>query len=95
VVNDLVMGNRCNIVCIQKTKLHSVNVSTILATLGQNFIDHFTVLPADGTKGGIILACSQEYYSMSQIEVRQFSVTVTIKRKIDNEEWTLTGVYGP
>jgi hypothetical protein len=27
--------------------------------------------------------------------VRQFSITVQIKRRIDNEEWSMTGVYGP
>jgi hypothetical protein len=53
------------------------------------------VLPANGTRGGIILARSQQYYTVSQIHVRQFSVTVQIKRRIDNEEWTMTGVYRP
>jgi hypothetical protein len=60
--------------------------------LGQDFVDQFAVLPANGTRGGIILACSQQYYTVSQIHVRQFSVTVQIKRRIDNEEWTMTGV---
>jgi hypothetical protein len=58
-------------------------------------MEHFAVLPADGTKGGVLLACSQQFYTISQIHVRQFSITVQIKRRIDNEEWSMTGVYDP
>jgi hypothetical protein len=34
------------------------------------YTDNFAVLPADGTRGGIILGCSQNYYMVSQIDRR-------------------------
>jgi hypothetical protein len=53
------------------------------------------VLPSVGTSGGIILACSQEFYSLSQIVTRRFSVTTCITNKRDNESWSVKIVYGP
>jgi hypothetical protein len=32
---------------------------------------------------------------MINVDIRQFSVTATIKQRMDNEEWTVTAVYGP
>jgi hypothetical protein len=51
------------------------------------------VLPSVGTSGGIILACSQEFYSLSQIVTRRFSVTTCITNKRDNESWSVKIVY--
>jgi hypothetical protein len=28
-------------------------------------MEHFVVLPADGTKGEVLLACSQQFYTIS------------------------------
>jgi hypothetical protein len=70
VVKELVMGNKCNIVCIHETKLQTVTRTTIQGILEQEFMEHFAVLPTDGTKGGILLACSQQFYMISQIYVR-------------------------
>jgi hypothetical protein len=79
-------GEKCSVVCIQETKLQLVTRTTIQVTMGQDFVDHFAMLPANGTRGGIILTCSHQYYELSHVHVRQFSVTVQIKRRIDNEE---------
>jgi hypothetical protein len=52
-------------------------------------------MPAQGTRGGILVACSQEFYRLSEIDVRQFSVTATNTQMVDKEKWTLTTVYAP
>jgi exonuclease III len=95
VVRDLVVGNACTIVCLQETKLQEVNDLLIGSTLEQEFVDQYVVFPMDGTRGGVIIACSKDHYSLTQVETSQFSVTVLIKRNIDNVLWSLTGVYGP
>jgi hypothetical protein len=41
------------------------------------------------------VGCSQDFYSLSEVDIHQFLVTVTITRRVDNEKWTLTIVYGP
>jgi exonuclease III len=95
VVREIIVDNACSVVCLQETKLHSVDDAMITATLGQQFLDQYVALPAGGTSGGILIACSKDFYSLSQVGIRQFSVTVTITRRIDSESWNLTGVYGP
>jgi exonuclease III len=95
VVKELVAANNCSIVCLQETKLQAISAATVQNILGRKFTDLFAVLQASGTRGGILLAASQEHYSLSQIQVRRFTVIVNVKRRVDNEEWTLTGVYGP
>jgi hypothetical protein len=78
-----------------ETKLQVVDDTTIATTLGYKFVQQYAVLPTVGTRGGIILACFDDYYSFDQVDVRQFFVMVLIRRRIDNEVWALTGVYGP
>jgi hypothetical protein len=51
VVCDLVIDNACTIVCLQETKLQVVDNILIGSTLGQQFVDNYAVLPADGTRG--------------------------------------------
>jgi endonuclease/exonuclease/phosphatase family metal-dependent hydrolase len=51
-------------------------------------------MPAQGTRGSIVVACSQDHYSLLEVDIHQFLVTVTISRRVDNEKWTLAMVYG-
>jgi hypothetical protein len=54
----------------------------------------YVTQPANGTCGG--LTCSNENYSIMQVDVRRFSVTVQVKQRKGNaERGSLTGVYGP
>jgi hypothetical protein len=85
VIRDLIADNGCNITCVQETKLQVIDDTIIAATLGQKFVGQYTVMPAQGTRGGILLGCSQNFYSLSKVDIRQFSVTVTITRRVDNE----------
>jgi hypothetical protein len=41
------------------------------------------------------LACSPDDYSFVSVDVKQYSVTATIRSKTDNETWTISVVYGP
>jgi exonuclease III len=95
VLKDLIAKNNCSIVCIQESKLQIVDDLIISSTLGQQFLGQYVVLLAEGASGGIILACSHEFYSLSQIVTRRFSVTAYITNKRDNESWSMTAVYGP
>jgi hypothetical protein len=81
--------------CASGTKLQLVDDSVVSATLGQQFIDGYVALPVYGTLGGIILACSQDIYSLNHVDVRKYLVTATIQRRMDNSTWSLMAVYGP
>jgi exonuclease III len=94
-MRDLVQDNACTVVCLQETKLQSVDDGVITSTLGPQFLPHYAALPAAGTCGGIIVACSQDEFAPSEVDVRRFAVTAKITRRGDNESWSITGVYGP
>jgi hypothetical protein len=90
-----VTDHSCNSVCLQETKLQVVDDPIIATTLGQAFLSNYATLPAIGTRGGTILACFQDLFAMSLVEVRPHSVIATIMHTTDNEAWTVTGIYVP
>ncbi|PNT71297.1 hypothetical protein BRADI_2g25972v3, partial [Brachypodium distachyon] len=54
-VFQVVSTSAASVVCIQETKLHLITSSIVLQCLGAEFSDFF-FLPAEGTRGGILLA---------------------------------------
>ena len=54
VVKDLVQETRSTIVSIQETKLQDITPELVVEILGQQFVQNFAFLPADGTRGGIL-----------------------------------------
>jgi exonuclease III len=58
VVKDLVSDHRAQIVCLQETKLQTVNDFIISETMGAQFVGGYAVLLAEGLSGGVIIACS-------------------------------------
>jgi len=72
-----------------------VDDSVIIQTLGQQFVGSYSYLPADGTRGGVIIACSQDHYNLHTVATGQHSVSANITSRADNSQWSITGVYGP
>jgi exonuclease III len=63
-----------------------------MQTLGNEFLD-FAYLPANGTRGGILVAWKPDYITGSDHEIRRFSVTTRFAHGANS--WWLTTVYGP
>lgn len=97
VVADLVTDHKCNIVCLQETKLEVITSSIVAETLGNSFSDNFVFLPAIGSRGGILLAANADHYSVSPQPnlIGTYSISVLITDLNDNSSWMMTGVYGP
>jgi exonuclease III len=55
VVRCVISSTRPDIVCLQETKKEAISQRMVMSTLRADF-DCFLVLPADGTRGGILLA---------------------------------------
>jgi len=55
----------------------------------------FSYLPAVGASGGVLIACRSPDFSLSQLSVGKFSVSVLLTANDGTEPWCLTGVYGP
>ncbi|KAG2571912.1 hypothetical protein PVAP13_7KG120810, partial [Panicum virgatum] len=95
VVRDLISDHHANVVCLQETKLQEVNDRIIAETLGPQFIGAYAFLPAAGTCGGVIIACSVDAFLLQDVTVDQFTVSANITCRADGRMWSLTGVYGP
>lgn len=52
-------------------------------------------LPADGTKGGLLLACNENFFSPSDVILGQYSLSATVTMREEGLQWSITVVYGP
>jgi hypothetical protein len=82
-------------VCLQETKLSSINDGIILNTLGQRFVSQCVILPAVGTRGGILLAVDENFFALSDVSLGQFSLSATVTMREEGVQWSITVVYGP
>ncbi|KAE8813727.1 hypothetical protein D1007_09235 [Hordeum vulgare] len=51
-------------------------------------------LPANGTRGGLILLWDTSKYAVTEITVRDFSISAMMK-PLNGQPWVITTVYGP
>lgn len=58
-------------------------------------MNQYVALPTDGTRGGVLLACNENYFSLSDVVVGQFSVSATVTMREEGLQWSITVVYGP
>lgn len=65
----------------------------LLSTVGQDF-DHHIVWPAEGTRGGILIAWKEVVGHATETRVDNYSASVCFTQD-DGSTWWLTGVYGP
>jgi exonuclease III len=89
VVRKMVSETRATVVTIQETKLELVDRAVVFETLGSRFVDNFVVLPASGTRGGILLAVDEDFYSLAVTERGVHSVTALISANSGLVQWHL------
>ena len=95
VVRDLSQENRCTIACLQETKMNYIDDAVVIETLGACFRANYAVLPAVGTRGGVLIVVHEDYYKIQQIEVQNHSVSAKLQATTGLAEWWITVVYGP
>jgi hypothetical protein len=83
-----------SLVCAQETKLQFVDSPVIWQTFGPAF-DRFDYIPANGTRGGIILAWRSDVLQVRTKHKGEFSITAEVTSKKDAKTWMITSVYGP
>lgn len=93
-LRSLVSDSRASIVCIQETKLSAITPFTIASMLGGSF-SWFDYLPAEGTRGGILIACKSPDVSCVRLHGGRHSLTISAQIQGHDSPWTLTNVYGP
>lgn len=92
---DSVRDCRASIVALQETKSDFIDKQTVFEILGSKFVDNFVVLPAVGTRGGILLAVDEDHYRIISHEIGVHTVTTTVLAASGQISWCLTVVYGP
>jgi exonuclease III len=81
-------------VCFQESKLSMVDAAIISEMLGPDF-DGFDYLPADDTRGGIIVAWKTNVLHLTNCIKREFSITANVRSRTDGQCWAMTSVYRP
>ena len=95
-VQTFVSDLKCNIVCLQETKISDLTNALVIETLGPRYRDNFISLPAVGSRGGILIACSNDFeITSAPMPVSVYCVSGTVRCKSNGEVWSITGVYGP
>jgi hypothetical protein len=84
-------GKHCNIVCLQETKIEVLNRTLVVEMLGPKFRDSFIYLPTTGVRGGVLLACTNDFQIAADPATvgSQFSITGTVVNIADNSSWSL------
>lgn len=75
--------------------MQEVDKACIIQTPGVNFQNNFFFLPADGTRGGIILAANEKIFNLTHCDLRLLSLTAMVTMREANVSWKITVVYGP
>jgi len=81
------------VVCIQETKLAHISERDVISFLGRDFTN-FVYLPAQQTRGGILIAWRDGSFMVNHHRVHRHSVSVLFSNNEDLA-WWFTGVYGP
>lgn len=55
-VRDYVQDTKSTIVCLQETKLNHIDDAIVVETLGHPYAENYAFLPAQGTRGGVLIA---------------------------------------
>lgn len=94
-VRSVVGTTGASIVCLQETKLAAVTLAIVMETLGADF-DAYICLPADDTRGGVIVAWKSRLVQLDSAHVDANSVTAKVTPLGGVAPWWwLTCVYGP
>lgn len=92
-VRDLIAAIKPDIVCLQETKIQNMTMRITLSTLGTG-LDQQVVLPASGTRGGILIAWSSAVCRAITYRIDTYSTSVLFQNN-SGIQWWCTTVYGP
>lgn len=73
--------------------MQHMSTHMLLSSLGAD-LDCHVLLPADGTRGGILIARKSMVYAALTSRIDTYSVSILFRNN-NGLQWWLTGVYGP
>ena len=94
VVKNLLREWKCDVVCLQETKIASMNRQLVCSLWSYPYVD-WAVLEADRTAGSILLMWDKRVSEKVEVMVGTFSISVKWQGAGDGFIWACSGVYGP
>lgn len=91
----MVASSAAKIVCLQDTKMQVCTQQDVIETLGPEFAQSFAFLPSLGASTIILLTCSSNHFSLSNVTTTEHTISAYITMLNDNVTWSLTTVYEP
>lgn len=92
-VRHLVTAENLSLVYLQETKLASISDFLLMQNVGSSF--DYAYLPANGSRGGALVAWKASTWSFTNVNHRTFSLSGRLKLLTDDSAMWLTVVYGP
>jgi hypothetical protein len=74
-VRNMVHPVNPKLVCLQETKLSHITSQLVTEVLGPRF-NEFGALPADGTRGGMLLGWNSDYIEATNLQIGRFSLSM-------------------
>ena len=93
ILKDMLLQNKIDLVRIQETKLE-IYPYRCFSTLSSH-ITSWHHKPSVGSAGGILVGVNDNLFDVLSVWVKEFSVSVLLKNKVDSFEWIFSVVYGP
>jgi exonuclease III len=94
VVAELACTAKAAILCVQETKLEDIPSNIAKDIAGPNR-GNVLFLQADGTRGGVAIFWDDSVVTLSNPDIRRFSVTATVSILRTGTSFLLSSVYGP
>jgi exonuclease III len=94
-VRNQIIISGATVVCLQETKINNWTHNLLVDTAGADMASNAVSLPSMGVCGGILIAATQCFFTISQPYLTTNTITAKITMLADNKEWSISGVYGP
>jgi len=91
VIKSFLREWRCDLICLQETKLEVVSLSVIRSLWG-NFSAGFDFLKAEGASGGIIVMWDKNIFNLVSSSQWVFSLTCFFQMVDGGFTWACSGV---
>ena len=88
-LRKLVDDSKPTVVCLQETKLPLITERDVASFLGQQYTN-FVFLPAQQTRGGILVAWREETFAVTHHHIHRHSISVLLSNQYD-PPWWFTG----
>lgn len=92
-MKNLLIEWKCDVVCLQETKLDSIDSTAVKSLLGSTFVKR-VALDVNHTARGVLLIWDRSTFEKVDCVVGTFSVSILLKGVTNGFEWVYSEVYG-